>query len=46
MPGSLAKTLKDLSDRATIYLVRCGSQTPRNVAGAGHRAAVRHPAAR
>ncbi len=33
--GPLAKTLKDLSDRATIYLVRCGSQVPRNVAVLG-----------
>jgi hypothetical protein len=33
--GQLTKTLKDQSARATVYLVRCGKQTPRNVAVVG-----------
>src|SRR5207248_2625485 len=33
--GQLTKTLKDESAKATIYLVRCGTQTPRNVAVVG-----------
>jgi hypothetical protein len=33
--GRLVKTLKDESAKATIYLIRCGTQTPRNVAVVG-----------
>ena len=33
--GQLAKTLKGLSEKATIHLVRCGTQMPRNVAVVG-----------
>jgi hypothetical protein len=33
--GALVKTLKDFQARGTVYLVRAGTQTPRNVAVVG-----------
>jgi hypothetical protein len=33
--GRLAKTLKDFSEKGAVYLVRCGTQAPRNVAVVG-----------
>jgi hypothetical protein len=33
--GPLGKTLKDVSAKGTVYLVRCGTQAPRNAAVVG-----------
>jgi hypothetical protein len=33
--GALVRTLQEVRDKATVYLVRCGQTTPRNVAVVG-----------